>query len=148
MAERTYSDFGISPPPHHLKEDTEKPKTRNDNPPVGERSGSAIPPRPERPSEVGGLATTPTEGTETLATWDITSIFSRTRSEGVISLFVKDTRATSNTLKQHLLKTKIFVLNSHFVGIMYKLIQAILHNTPSVYKYMSEVYLSLDESRH
>jgi hypothetical protein len=48
-----YSDFRMSPPPHHPKEDTEKTKVANMNPPAGERPGSAVPPRPERPSETG-----------------------------------------------------------------------------------------------
>jgi hypothetical protein len=47
-------------------------------------SGSVVPPKPERPSEVGEPAASPAEGTETLAAWRIVSIFfysSRTRSE-------------------------------------------------------------------
>jgi hypothetical protein len=43
-----YSDFRMSPPPHHLEEDKKKLKTRNENPPAGKRLGSAVRPRPER----------------------------------------------------------------------------------------------------
>jgi hypothetical protein len=59
--------------PHHPEEDTEYPKTGNENPPAGERSRSAIPPRTKRPSEVAGPAAMLEEGTETLATLRITS---------------------------------------------------------------------------
>jgi hypothetical protein len=73
----------MSPPPHHPEEDTENPKRRNENPPIDERLRSAIPPRPERPSEAAGPAATLAEGTETLAAFGIASFSffsSRTRS--------------------------------------------------------------------
>jgi hypothetical protein len=88
----------ISPPPHHPQEDTENPKTRNGNPPAGERSRSAVPPRRERPSEAAGLAATPAEGTVTLAALWIASPPFSARQFGLVSILKSILYHTKNKL--------------------------------------------------
>jgi hypothetical protein len=54
-------------PPHQLEEDTKNLKQERETLPPVRRLKSVVPPRHERPSETGGPAMVPTEGTKTLA---------------------------------------------------------------------------------